>query len=156
MENENQKFVQIVKKFPEGSIEVEQSASYNPADDWMNILHDECEISLSRENFEKLMELGRRAYSGISESNYTHLKNLKLKDSAPKLEAMADEQILELMREDARHVKFAYWDVTGFTKLLVQEIFRRNKIGYKSIHQLSSIQQAFIENLNIYEKKSFK
>ena len=154
-QNENQKLVQMVEAFPGGAKQLEQSASYDPADDWMNIIHDECEISLSRENFEKLMELGRRAYSGITENSYTHLKNLKLKESAPLLEAMTDDQIQDLMREDAKHVQFKHWDVIGFTKLLLQEVFKRNKIGYKSIHQLSTKQRGFIENLGIYEKQFY-
>jgi len=58
---ENREFKQIVRLDHDTDKMVEQSATYDPNENWMHLVHDGNEISLNRDNWENLKKLGDKA-----------------------------------------------------------------------------------------------
>lgn len=108
------------------------------------------EITLTPDDIQKLKPIIDSALADLEDNLYAKLAAMKLKDAKPILEQMKELQIIELMKEDAMQIKFRWYDITGLTKILLSELFKRNELGYKSVDRLSGTQKSFLKNLNIY------
>lgn len=109
------------------------------------------EITLTPDDIQKLKPIIDSALADLEDDLYAKLAAMKLKDAKPTLEQMTELQIIELMKEDAMQIKFRWYDITGLTKILLSELFKRNGLGYKSVDRLSGSQKSFLKNLNIYQ-----
>lgn len=150
MENKTEirELSQTVQFSENDNTQMQQSASYDPADEWLCICHDGNEISLSRQNWEKLIHLGNRVISG-TEYNFHYLKNLKQKDAAPILSKMTEIQLVDLLKQETDKNPLKYYRVRPFAQYILREIFKRSGLGYRQLQRLSTVQSKFVENMGI-------
>lgn len=135
---------------------VEQSATFDPNDNWVHLMHDGNEISLNRDNWETLKKLAEKAIANLPEDLYSKIKLLGLKDASKQLSELNDTALLEIAKTHDQQTELNLLHINGLSKRIYSELFKRAGMGHKQIQHLSSKQRKYLETLGLKHRNETK
>jgi len=143
---------QKVKLSPDSDKEITQSVSFDPEDNWIYLTNDGNDISLSLENWVKLMEFSKKAIANLDDSLYERLKNSESKIINEALEKMNDIELNEFAKIHDNQTKMNMLHLNSFSKKIYSELFKRAGLGFKQVSHLSFKQREYLKSIGLKSK----
>lgn len=144
---------QKVKLSPDSEKEIKQSVSFDPVENWIYLTNDGNDISLSLENWFRLIDLSKTVIANLEGNIYENLKKSDSKLLIETLEKMNDLELIELAKIHDGQTEMNLLNIDSFSKKIYSELFKRAGIGFKQVSHLSYRQRNHLESLGLKYKK---
>lgn len=135
---------------------VEQSATFDPNDNWVHLVHDGNEISLNRDNWEALKRLADKTIANLPEDFYLKIKSVELNEASNQLSELTDAALFEIAKTHDQQTELNLLHINGLSKRIYSELFKRAGMEYKQIQHLSSKQRKYLETLGLKHRNETK